>query len=101
MPIAPRRESAPGASVTSPLRRVLFITGIDGAPFRYRVTHLRAQLRLRGVASGALYYTDPAIAAALAAADMVVVYRVPMSDGVARSMAAAPALRRPLDLPCR
>jgi glycosyltransferase involved in cell wall biosynthesis len=88
------------AAARAPLRRVLFVTGIDGAPFRYRVTHLRAQLGLRGVGSEALYYTDPAIPAAIADADMVVVYRVPMSDSVAQWIGVARTLRRPLVFSC-
>jgi glycosyltransferase involved in cell wall biosynthesis len=88
------------AAAPAPLRRVLFVTGIDGAPFRYRVTHLRAQLGLRGVGSEVLYYTAPAIPAAIADADMVVVYRVPMSDSVAQWIGGARALRRPLVFSC-
>ncbi len=88
------------AAASAPLRRVLFVTGIDGAPFRYRVTHLRDQLHTRGVASDARYYTDPAIPAAIAAADVIVVSRVPMSPYVARWLAQARALRRPLVFSC-
>ncbi len=63
-------------------RHVLFVTGIDGAPFRYRVINLQDQLATAGIASTALYFTDPSIPAALAHADLVVVYRVPMSGYV-------------------
>ncbi|MBI3769298.1 MAG: glycosyltransferase [Deltaproteobacteria bacterium] len=90
----------PRSAVSPPLRRVLFVSGIDGAPFRYRVTHLRDQLRTRGVASDARYYTDPAIPAAIAAADVIVVSRVPMSPYVAQWLAEARALRRPLVFSC-
>jgi len=45
---------------------------------------LREQLRLRGVASDARYFTDPTLPTAIAAADLVIVYRVPMSGWVAR-----------------
>ncbi|HEY2386743.1 MAG TPA: glycosyltransferase [Candidatus Binatia bacterium] len=90
----PRQVAAPA------LRRVLFITGIDGAPFRYRVTHLREQLRLHGIASAALYYSDPTIPAAIELADLVVVSRVPMSAWVARWMAVARAAARPLVFSC-
>lgn len=93
----PHREVA---AAPAPLRRVLFVSGIDGAPFRYRVTHLREQLRLRGVASDACYYTDPSLVAAIAAADLVIVYRVPMSGWVTAWMAHARALGVPLVFAC-
>ncbi len=85
---------------TPALRRVLFVSGIDGAPFRYRVTHLREQLRARGVASAALYFTDPTLPAAIELADLVVVYRVPMSPWVASWMAGARASGTPLVFSC-
>ena len=90
----------PSRAAPSPLRHVLFVTGIDGAPFRYRVTHLRKQLRLHGVTSDARYYTDPSIPTAITQADVVVVYRVPMSGYVARWLAQARARRRPLVFSC-
>ena len=88
------------ARCAADLRRVLFVTGIDGAPFRYRVTHLRDQLRARGIASAALYYTDPTIPAAVDLADVVIVYRVPMSRWVTHWIAGARAARRPLVFSC-
>lgn len=97
---APASPRASNVAAGTQLRHVLFVTGIDGAPYRYRVGHLREQLRLRGVASDAYYFTDSALPAAVAAADLVVVYRVPMTDWVARWLAAARALRRPLVFSC-
>lgn len=96
----PGRRDEPRRAGLPPLRHVLFVSGIDGAPFRYRVTHLRERLRRRGVTSEARYYTDPLVAGAIAAADAVVVYRVPMSGAVAGWVAQARALRRPLVFSC-
>ena len=76
-----RRGAAPSsvasAGVGAPIRRVLFVVGIDGAPLRYRA-HLPAEaLALRGVATDVRHYRDPEVPALAARADAVVVYRVP------------------------
>jgi glycosyltransferase involved in cell wall biosynthesis len=94
------RAPSEGSRRPAALRRVLFVTGIDGAPFRYRVTHLREQLRARGIASAALYYTDPTLPAAIELADLVVVSRAPMSAWVAEWMSGAHAAGRPLVFSC-
>lgn len=61
----------------SPIRRVLFIVGIDGAPLRYRA-HLPAEaLALRGVESDVRHYRHPDLPSLAARADVIVVYRVP------------------------
>ena len=64
------------------IRRVLFVVGIDGAPLRYRA-HLPAEaLSLLGVASDVVHYRHPRLAELGAAADVVVVYRVPATHQV-------------------
>jgi glycosyltransferase involved in cell wall biosynthesis len=78
-----------GATAAPWKRRVLFVTGIDGAPFRYRVTNLLDRLATRGIAGEAVYWTDPRALAAIAAADVVVLYRVPMAGYVRDLLAAA------------
>ncbi|MEO6026934.1 MAG: glycosyltransferase [Candidatus Binatia bacterium] len=88
---------APDAGLRGP---VLFLAGCDGAPFRYRVTHLRDALAARGVASRALWWTDPSVPAAIADAAIVVVYRVPMSPWLDACLAHARALGTPLAFSC-
>lgn len=79
---------------------VLFVAGCDGAPYRYRVTHLRDTLAGRGIASRALWWTDPAVPTAIADAAIVVVYRVPMSPWLDACLAHARALGKPLVFSC-
>jgi len=79
---------------------VLFLAGCDGAPFRYRVTHLRDALARRGIASRALWWSDPDVPAAIAAARVVVVYRVPMSPWLEACLAYARGLDRTIVCSC-
>ncbi|MCC6766207.1 MAG: glycosyltransferase [Deltaproteobacteria bacterium] len=90
------------AAVTgpSPLAPVLFLAGCDGAPYRYRVTHLRDALAARGIASRALWWSDPDAPAAIAAAGVVVVYRVPMSPWLEACLGWARACGKPLVYSC-
>jgi hypothetical protein len=75
-PVAPERS----------IRRVAFVVGIDGAPARYRA-HLPAEaLGLLGVATTVVHHRDPSVEERLAAADAVVVYRVPATRQVLRSI---------------
>lgn len=60
-----------------PVRRVLFIVGIDGAPARYRAHFAAEALDLVGVKSWIRHYRSPENAALASFADAVVVYRVP------------------------
>ena len=62
---------------TSPIRQVLFIVGIDGAPLRYRVRLPAEALALQGIQSDVRHYRDPSLRTLLARADAVVLYRVP------------------------
>ncbi len=57
--------------------RVVFATGIDGAPLRYRARLPAEALALVGVSSQVLHYRHPDLLAAATAADVVVLYRVP------------------------
>lgn len=68
--------------VQSPIRRVVFVCGIDGAPLRYRA-HLPAEgLRLHGVDAEVVHYRDPGVDSSVAAADAIVLYRVPATHQV-------------------
>jgi glycosyltransferase involved in cell wall biosynthesis len=71
---------APGPA--SAVGSVLFVTGIDGAPLRYRVRLPAEALATQGVTSRVLHYRDPDLLAAAARADVVVCYRVPATVGV-------------------
>jgi glycosyltransferase involved in cell wall biosynthesis len=92
--------AAPAARTARLPRRALFVAGIDGAPLRYRVRNLQDQLRLLGVASRVLAHTDPALPEAIAASDLVVLYRVPMGRYVRACLAHARRLGRRLVFSC-
>jgi glycosyltransferase involved in cell wall biosynthesis len=81
--------AAPGGR--EPLRSVLFVVGINGAPLRYRV-HLAVEaLAADGVAAEVRHYRDASIADLAMRADAVVVYRVPATtevDAVVRRLKA-------------
>lgn len=83
---APRRS---GAVAELAGRRVLFLTGIDGAPLRYRVWHLVERLRALGVGSEVLYHSDIRALGALRVAHLVVLFRAPYSATVAAVVAEA------------
>ncbi len=62
--------------------RVLFVVGIDGAPLRYRAFLPAEALGLVGVHTDVRYYRDVSVPALAAAADVIVVYRVPATEQV-------------------
>ncbi|MBM9467707.1 glycosyltransferase [Nakamurella leprariae] len=62
--------------------RVLIVSGITGAPLRYRGYLAQEALETVGVRSEVLMYRDPAVLAAARRADAVVFYRVPATDQV-------------------
>jgi hypothetical protein len=72
--LAPANRPAP-ASVR--MERVLFVTGIEGAPLRYRVRLPAEALGLIGVRTAVRHYRDPDLLQIAKDADAVVVYRVP------------------------
>lgn len=80
-PPAAARRAVPPVPVPErplpPLRRVLFITGIDGAPLRYRAQLPADGLWRRGVDVEVRYYRAPDLGWLAAAADVIVSYRVP------------------------
>jgi glycosyltransferase involved in cell wall biosynthesis len=72
--------AGPRPSPSPPLRRlghVVFLTGIDGAPLRYRARLPAEALDLVGISSTVLHYRDPDLLTECLAADVVVAYRVP------------------------
>jgi glycosyltransferase involved in cell wall biosynthesis len=81
---APEPAATPGpGGLDSPVRRVLFIAGIEGAPLRYRA-HLPAEaLAARGLTTWVRHYRDPQVRALAAQADAVVLYRVPATRQIA------------------
>jgi glycosyltransferase involved in cell wall biosynthesis len=77
-------------------RRVLFLTGIDGAPLRYRVRHLAEQLAEAGIDSRTFYHSDERALVAARGADMIVLFRAPYSVTVAAVIAEARRRRVPV-----
>jgi glycosyltransferase involved in cell wall biosynthesis len=69
------RASAPPARALP--RAVLVLSGIEGAPHRYRVTHLLEQLALLGVRAESYHFHDRRALTHAADAEIVVLYRVP------------------------
>ena len=65
-----------------PIRRVLFVVGIDGAPLRYRAQLPAEGLRSLGVHTDVLHYRHPDVPELEKRADAVVVYRVPATTQV-------------------
>ena len=71
------------------VRRVLFVAGIDGAPLRYRVRLPAEALTDLGLASEVRHFFDPDLPRLAAAADVVVLYRVPATTHVLATIEAA------------
>ncbi len=57
--------------------KVLFVCGIEGAPLRYRARLPAEALALQGIESDVRHYRDPELTQLAAAADAIVLYRVP------------------------
>lgn len=78
------------------LRRVLFVTGITGAPLRYRA-HLPAEaLRTTGASPLVRHYRDPELPELVERADAVVLYRVPATVQVLGLVEQVRARERPV-----
>lgn len=77
------RAPAPGMRRLSG-RRVLFLTGMDGAPLRYRAWNLIERMRRVGVHGTVLFHSDRNAVAAARRADLVVLYRAPFSAAVSK-----------------
>jgi glycosyltransferase involved in cell wall biosynthesis len=81
------REGTPDAR---PLpKNVLFVAGIEGAPFRYRVTHLMEQLALLGIETTARYCRDEESLSLAGEHEILVLYRVPWGAYTERIVARA------------
>lgn len=63
-------------------RRVLFVSGIDGAPLRYRAELPAEALRLHGVRTDVRAHNDEQVPRLAHRADAVVLYRVPATPQV-------------------
>ena len=73
-----QRSPAPA----SPVRSVLFVVGIDGAPLRYRAQLPAEALEMQGVRTYVRSYRDPELPSLAARVDAVVLYRVPATDDI-------------------
>jgi glycosyltransferase involved in cell wall biosynthesis len=76
--------------------RVLFLSGCDGAPLRYRVHHAAESLALIGVASRVLHYAAPEADEAIRHADLVILFRTPFGPAVHRLLRKARHYRLPV-----
>jgi glycosyltransferase involved in cell wall biosynthesis len=65
-------------------RKILFLTGMDGAPLRYRAWNLIERLGPAGMDAEVLYHSDARALAAAERADVVILYRAPLGRIVAR-----------------
>ncbi|HET9598599.1 MAG TPA: glycosyltransferase, partial [Anaeromyxobacteraceae bacterium] len=70
-------------------RSVLFVAGMEGAPFRYRVGHLAAALRDAGVRVETRLYHDEEVLGLAGEHEIVVLNRVPWDPYVSRVVARA------------
>ena len=84
---APRPRWGPAAG-QRPIRRVLFVVGIDGAPLRYRAWLPAEALGLLGIGTDVVHYRDPRVTELGVAADVLVLYRVPATPQVLALVAA-------------
>ncbi|MDO5722974.1 MAG: glycosyltransferase [Flaviflexus sp.] len=76
------------------IREVLIITGIQGAPLRYRA-HLPAEaLALAHIHTSIRHYRDPGLAEAAKRADAIIVYRAPATRYLLDVLAAVAASPR-------
>ena len=67
----------------SVVERVLFISGTSaGATLRYRVRLAEEALRSRGIHTTAIHFSEPALRTWAAAADVIVLYRVPITSQI-------------------
>lgn len=88
---APRRAPGRREAIAQTIREVLIITGIQGAPLRYRA-HLPAEaLSLVGLSTRIAHYRDPELAALAARADAIIVYRAPATEHLLEVVAGATA----------
>ncbi|GEJ56375.1 hypothetical protein AMYX_11160 [Anaeromyxobacter diazotrophicus] len=72
-------------------RSVLFLAGMDGAPYRYRVMHLCEQLEPLGIRTTARFARDEEALALAGEHEIVVLNRVPWDPWVERVVARARA----------
>jgi glycosyltransferase involved in cell wall biosynthesis len=80
------------------LNRILFVSGIQGAPLRYRA-HLPAEaLRLAGAHCDVRHYRDPDLPRLADEADAVVLYRVPATAPIIALVERIRARARPIPI---
>ena len=70
---------------------VLFITGVESAPYRYRVSNLLEQLAILGVPASARHHHDQDALQLVAEHEIVIFQRVPWDDYVSRLVGRARA----------
>ena len=70
-------------------KRVLFLSGCDGAPLRYRVHHVAESLAMIGVTSRVFHYAAPEVEEEIRHADIVILFRTPFDLAVHRILRTA------------
>ncbi|MCK6211779.1 glycosyltransferase [Georgenia sp. EYE_87] len=86
----------PAQSEQSPVKRVLFVVGIQGAPLRYRAQLPAEALRMLGITAQVRHYRDPALPRLVEDADAVVLYRVPATNQILDLVATAHSRKDPV-----
>ena len=69
--------------------RVLFLSGIDEGPLRYRVHNVAESLAALGAHSRVLFHADPQVAGAVRHADVLVLFRTPWGESVRSAVGEA------------
>ena len=91
-------EDLPGAGARGAeralMRRVLFVSGIQGAPQRYRTQLAAEGLGLHGVSARVRHYRDPRLVEEALRCDALVLYRVPATDQIVDLVASVRARER-------
>lgn len=76
--------------MTAELKRVLFVSGSGASnTLRYRVRLAEEALRSRGVRTRAVHFLEPALSSWSREADVVALYRVPITSGVVNLVGSA------------
>ncbi|MGC5628448.1 glycosyltransferase [Georgenia sp. Z1344] len=83
-----------GAAERALMRKVLFVSGIQGAPQRYRTQLAAEALGLHGVAARVRHYRDPRLLQEAQSCDALVLYRVPATDQIVELVASVRARER-------
>lgn len=77
-------------------KRILFLSGCDGAPLRYRVHHVAESLSIIGISSKVLHYAAIEVEAELRHTDVLVLFRTPLDAALQRVFRTARKYQLPI-----